>query len=117
MKSFYRQNQPEIETDLIFKTVNSLKFSNFEKFGYQGHNFTIILCTQNDIDTSEDKRQVFYSELTLGNFDLYILKTLPTAEKRKRIFHEVIEAILKTQGYENQKAHELASIEMNKYFI
>lgn len=98
--------QQEISKDDALKIVNALKFDDYELFSYEGIHFLIILCRQDEIDSDENKEEVFFAQSTaIDGFDIYVLDSLSTEEKRRRVLHEVIEASLIKQGFDNKTAH------------
>ncbi len=103
-----KTKEPEILKDEALRTVSNLKFEDFESFSYHNINFLLILVTKEDISGPGNQEEIFLSASTATRgFDIYMLDTLSIEDKKRRIFHEIIEADLRKQGF-GEGSHELA---------
>ncbi len=116
MEKFEQKRQPELKIEDVAQAIENLKFEDYEEFECLGFRFLIILNTPEDLEASENKEEVFFTQSSTGNFDIYILKTLTEQEKKRKVFHEIIEASLRAQGFDNQQAHEEAKKAETQYF-
>lgn len=109
-ESRFNEQQPEIFKEEALEIINSLKFGDHESFTYHGTDFLIILCSQEDIDSSANKEEIVVTQSTIksGGYDIYILDSLSIDKKRRIVFYEIIKANLLDQGFKEVVAHRLA---------
>lgn len=99
---------PEILKGEALKVVEDLKFEDFEEFKYNKTKFLLILISAEDFSNSSNKEEVFISASTsTRGYDIYMLETIPKEDKKRIIFHEIIEADLRKQGL-GESSHDLA---------
>ena len=103
------KKEPEIFKDEALRIVNGLKFEDFEDFSFHNINFLIILINKEDIGDSSNQEEIFLSASTATRgFDIYMLDALSVEDKKRRVFHEIIEADLRRQGF-GEESHKLAT--------
>lgn len=105
-----RISTPEIKTEELLRVIDGIRFEDREEFTFNGSRYLLLLCTQEDVDSDESHEKVFYSGSTAdrGGWDVYMLETLSDTDKRRGIFHEMLECNLQDQGFEKPLIHELA---------
>jgi len=105
---------PEIKSDELLQIVNGLKIKWLEVFEFDGVRFTLYPSEE---EYSDEEGAFLSSAVTTGlsDYDLYV-STLEPELIRRRIFHEVLEACLRSKDFDNQTAHEMALEEEEKMF-
>lgn len=105
-----RISTPEIKTEELLRVIDGLRFKDWEKFIFNGSRYLLLLCTQEDVDSDESGEKVFFVASTedKGGWDIYMLETLSEAEKKRMMFHEILECNLSDQGFNHPLTHELA---------
>lgn len=101
---------PEIKTGELLKVVDGLSFEYGERFTFNESRYLLLLCTQEEVDSGEPREEVFYSASTAdpGGWDIYMLETLSESDKKRRMFHEILECNLVDRGFQQKLSHELA---------
>src|SRR3989338_2880294 len=107
MENFEKIRQPEINHDAILSVINNLSFEHYEQFQYNGVNFLLIFDKEEDSSKEIDGAEYFAST-AIDGFDIYLLETLSREQKKRRIFHEILEIDLLRQGYDTKTAHRIA---------
>jgi len=100
----------EIKKEELVDLVNSLSFEDQEKITFNGSRYLLWLFTEEDMNTGDEHEKVFYSASTAdrGCWDIYMLENLSDAEKKRSMFHEILECNLKDRGFDESLTHELA---------
>jgi len=101
---------PKILKEEALEVVNTISFEELEEFNYDGTNFLLMTFTQEELEQNpeNEREDVFFSASTeIDGWDIYILDSLSVEEKKRRIFHEIIECDLISQGFETN-AHTKA---------
>ncbi len=109
-----KHKTPEIHSDELLQKIEQVKWEYMEKLEYNGINF-LLFWPEKTSESDGHKDAVFHASI-VADFDIYILSSLPVQEKKRRIFHEVLEASLRRQGYNNNEAHSFAEAEERKNF-
>jgi hypothetical protein len=122
MKETEQERTPDIKMDELLRIIDEVKLLNSFEFSYNGSNYLIILVTQEDIINSieagdEYAEENFYSRSTeIAGWDLYIKDSIKDTERKRVLFHEILETNLVDQGFETQEAHNIALKEEEKFF-
>ncbi|MDB5189882.1 MAG: hypothetical protein JWN49_208 [Parcubacteria group bacterium] len=101
---------PEIDRKEALSAVQELKMEEGEEFSYNGTDFYLIFISAKEMANSEDQSVgSFYASTLIAGFDIYLYEGLSEADKRRVLFHEIIEANLMNRYSVNSKlAHETA---------
>ena len=103
---------PVVRSDEIFKLVSDIELEEYTPFTFNDSEYQLIWFPKEDLD--KDGEAWFSSSTQIDGFDIYILEDLTDKEKRRRIFHEILEADLAKKGF--SKAHEVALAEEEKLY-
>ena len=107
--------KPEINLPELLRVLDHIKFEYGEEIHYNGTNFLLIPTDETD-ESDNHAEAVFHTSTAIDGFDIYLLNSLSGAEKRRRLFHEILEADLRGQGFEQDEAHDIAKTEEQKKF-
>ncbi len=107
--------KPEVNAPELLSVIDSLKYESYETFSYNGSNYLIIPLDQNDIESNDDEAW-FAASTAISGWDIYILTSLPAEERRRKMFHEVLECYLIEHGLSRKDAHDMSRIEEEKLF-
>ncbi len=116
MENLENIKQPEIKTEELLSTIENIKWKNGYEFSYNGTNFLLIIIRKEDIKTKDAGEEAeHYASTEIDGYDIYLFDTIPEVNRKRILFHEILEANLRHQGLEN-KAHEIALKEEQKIF-
>ena len=105
---------PDIHSEQLLQIIEQVKWEDMEELEYNGTNF--LLFFSDKTSESDGHSDAVFHASSIADFDIYILRSLSVQEKKRRLFHEVIEANLRKQGFNNREAHALAEAEEKKIF-
>jgi hypothetical protein len=114
MEKMEKLKTPEIHPEELLQRIEQVKWEDMEGLEYNGINF--LLFWPEKTSESDGHRDAVFQASDVADFDIYILSSLPVLEKKRRLFHEVLEASLRRQGYNGNEAHSLAETEEQKIF-
>lgn len=115
MQKIEQIKTPVVKAEELLNTVNHLKLQEGEKFSYNGTNFLLIFSDKTS-ESDDHAKAVFHTSTLIDGFDIYILDSVPDDEKRRMLFHEMLEANLRDQSLNNMEAHNLAVENEQKIF-
>lgn len=116
MKNMEKIKLPEIKAEELISIIEDIKWEDYYGFSYNGTDFLLILLDQDDIDSGNGGEMAEFTESTIINgYDIYLFETIPETERKRILFHEILEANLQDQGFKSQ-AHDIALAEERKYF-
>ena len=109
---------PEIKVDELLLTIDKIKWENGYEFSYNGTSYLLFLLTPAEHEQNESHEEAEYFASTGGTngWDIYLLETLSTEKRRKKLFHEIAECNLRDQKFSNAEAHEIALQEEQNLF-
>lgn len=114
MEKIEQFKNPEIYSQKLLQAIENVKWEEMEELEYNGTNFLLFFPdTTSESDGHQDA--VFHAS-SVADFDIYILSSLPIQEKKRRLFHEVLESDLRKQGFNNNEAHAFVEAEEQKIF-
>lgn len=110
------KNSPDIKAEELLSVIDSLENGWHETFSYNGSDYLIIPLKEDEVEGDEKKEDAwFHASTEINGWDIYILGTLPKDIWRRKMFHEVLECNLISQGHA-EGAHGLALREEEKIF-
>lgn len=116
MENLEKIKQPEIKIQELLSLIESIKWENEYEFSYNGTNFLLFIITKEDIETFDAGESAEYHRSTLiDGYDIYLHDTIPEADRKRVLFHEILEANLQDQGFAND-AHRITLKEEQKIF-
>ena len=117
MSEYSELKVPDIKTEELLSVVTKIKLVSGFQFSYNGVGYFLVTFTKQDMKKSEAQHTAFYAGSTLiDGYDIYILKALPKAERDRQLFHEILEANLRSQGFEQEEAHAITLGEEEKVY-
>jgi hypothetical protein len=108
---------PEIKREKLaelWSVISGLKFEDYEEFKFDGKNFLLLFFSPEQ--KNENGEAWFSASTDIDGVDIYLLQTLPLEEKKKKLFHEVVEAWAQTNGFLGKESHNFA-LEQEKIFF
>ncbi len=125
MNNFENIKQPEFKSEQLLSLIDTVKWEGGYMFVFDGVELTIYTSTVEELETIEDKVErkkhfgepaEYHASTVTGGFDIYLHETIPEADRKRVLFHEITEIKLRTQGYSQNDAHNLTLSEENKIF-
>lgn len=105
---------PDIHSKQLLRTIERVRWEDMEELEYNGTSF--LLFFPEETSESDGHRDAVFHVSSVADFDIYILSSLPIQEKKRRLFHEVVEADLRKQGLNNEESHAIAEEEEQRIF-
>lgn len=106
----------EINSEELLKTIDEIEWEEHYEFSYNGSDYILLLDTEEEADPETGGAEYHQSTATPGAWDIYILETLSGEERKRKLFHEILECNLKDQGIDHEMAHNTAKQEEEKTF-
>ncbi len=113
--------QPELKTEKLLSLLRSVRWKNGYTFTFNGTEFYLCITEKERLSeaTTEEEfgkpAEYFRSTLVEG-FDIYLHDTIPKSERKRILFHEILEANLIDQGFSEPEAHSITLQEEEKIF-
>lgn len=104
----FKEKMPEIKSRELLHLINSLPLEHYGQFSFNGVGYTLLFFDKEELE-GDDIAWNSASTAIEGGRDIYILETLSEEEKRKKIFHEILESDLYRQGFEMGQCHDIAA--------
>ena len=115
MEQHEQLRRPEIKTQELISVIDSIKWEEDYEFSFNGSNFLLLLDTEDESDP-EVQGAEYHASTSINGWDIYALETLAGEERRRRLFHEILECNIKDQGFSHEIAHQTAFEEEQKKF-
>lgn len=116
---------PELKSKEILTLLDKIEWKDYFTFTFNGVGFCLIITPVDELEKTENSAErekrfgkpAEYAESTyVVGFDIYLHDTIPQAERRRILFHEVLEASLRSQGLSESEAHAMALKEEERIF-
>lgn len=107
---------PEIHSEELLNTIENVKWENGEWLEYNRLNYLLFLTDKGGDTVVGPDVDAFFTTSSIANFDIYIVESLPLQERKRMLFHELLEADLAAQGFKEEEAHAYALNEEEKVF-
>jgi hypothetical protein len=113
MESFEGGHQSEINTEELLQVINSLSLTFGEEFEYNGSLYHLTLVEKEDEEIRKAGGAMYFRSRLNDPWDIHLLESLLEADKRRLLFHEVLECNLQEQGSQEEAmsvepAHKIA---------
>jgi len=118
MEKMELNHKPEIdekELNKLLSIIDSLKFEDYEEFEFNGQKFLLQILPVSHLK-EEEGGAWFAGSTHIKGIDIYIVKEQPIKERKRRMFHEVIEANAKYKGFDQATANQYAAEQEFKFF-
>jgi len=116
MENFEKIKHPEINAENLLSFIDSIQWEQGYEFSYNGSNFLLDITDAETVARGQAGLPAEYFKSTaIDGWDIYLHDTIPEAERKRVLFHEILEANLKDQGF-SKNAHQLALKEEQKIF-
>ena len=112
-ESLESQQTPELHSAELLQIIDNLPIEAGEEFSFNGQDF--YLCTLNEEEARSSGDAWYAASTYIVGWDIYILETLPPEERRRKFFHEILEASI-TRSMPTEKAHKIALAEEERVF-
>jgi hypothetical protein len=103
-------SSPKMNIELLLQIIDEREWEDMEQFEYNGTSF-LLLFPDSTEESDGHAIAVYHASSYIDGFDVYILSSLSDDEKKRCLFHEVLEASLRAQGYDLNESHEIALAE------
>ncbi|MFA5050856.1 MAG: hypothetical protein WC499_01950 [Patescibacteria group bacterium] len=107
---------PEIHSQELLKIIENVKWEEGEGIEYNGTTFLLFFSDETSESDGHQDAASYQSPSHITDFDIYLLKSLSIEDKKRRLFHEILEADLRKQGFNYNEAHDLTKVEEQKTF-
>ena len=108
------QKIPELQSEELLGIIDGMKIQDGEQFTFNGVSY--YLCLLNQGEAEHGGEDAFFNASTyIHGYDIYILETLPPEERKRKLFHEILEANI-TGNLPSEQAHEIALQEEERIF-
>ena len=99
----------------LLSLLDKISFDAYKIFRFRGIPFLFFYMAE--VEESDDYSPAIFRYSTLtGGYDVYLFRGVPEDQRKRCLFHEVMEASLVAKGLEIQEAHELAKAEEESIF-
>lgn len=106
----------EIYSERLMSIIDEIKWENWEQISYNGTDYLLFLTDEGGETVVGNDVPAFYTQSSVVDFDVYIVKSLPLEERKRMLFHELLEANLRSQGLGVKAAHEMTLKEEENVF-
>lgn len=110
-----RKFTPELSESKIgqlWEGLGTLDWSGYEEFEFDDVSYLILDFPPEHLD--QEGEAWFSPSTAINGIDVYVLKTLPPEEKRKKAFHEILEAWARHFGLD--QSHDFAIDRERKFW-
>ena len=116
--------QLELRTEELLNILDSIKWELGYRFYFNGTNFHIITTPADEINESVIKGErdqygepaEYHQSTETDGYDIYLHDTIPESERKRVLFHEILEANLQNQGFSEKDAHSMTLQAEEKIF-
>lgn len=118
MREGEKNKQPEIDFKAILNVIDNLEltFDDYEAFEYMGTGF-LIIPDDNPESLRESGGAWYINSTAIDGFDIYLQESLSKEQRKRRLFHEVLEINLRDkQGFGQEDAHNIAQAKEQEVF-
>ncbi|GEM_PF-1878441 len=111
---------PELNTGEVVDVVAALKMDGsrgHEPFSARGINFLLIMTSELS-ESDGDSSASYHRSTAIDGYDIYLYNQGSAEDKRRWVFHEVVEVLFRETGVdnENNEAHDRARNLEERYF-
>jgi len=116
--------QPEIKTEELLTLIDTVQWEQGYEFSFNGTEFFLDITEIEALQKAdaEGRKEKYglpaeYIRSTYVNgYDIYLHDTIPTQERKRILFHEILEANLRDQRFSQSQAHDITINEEEKVF-
>jgi hypothetical protein len=102
----------ESKVGQLWEGLGTLDWDGYEEFEFDGVSYLILDFPPDHLD--EEGEGWFRPSTHIDGIDVYALETLPPEEKKKRVFHEILEAW--AQRFSLDQPHDFAIDRERKFW-
>jgi hypothetical protein len=100
---------PRIDSCQLCQIIENVKWEEGEEIEYNGTNLLLSI-----LDNSLDA--YFIQDVKPNKYFLMMGNRLSTNERKRFLYHEILEANLRDQGFDNKMAHHISFLNEEKIF-
>ncbi|MFA4818973.1 MAG: hypothetical protein WC621_03965 [Patescibacteria group bacterium] len=116
--------QPELKTEELLALLDSIKWEQGYRFTFNGTEFYINITKAGRLAKAEaegklakfGKSAEYFASTYVRGYDIYLHDTIPESDRRRILFHEILEANLRDQSFSLHEAHDIVLKEEQKAF-
>ena len=115
MEELPKKTKQELNTSLLEKNIRELlvlldgdivKWEDDCMFEFNGTEFYILITPKNELAKAEAEGKLdiyhepaeYYESTLVNGFDIYLHDTIPKSDRKRVLFHEILEVDLRQQG-------------------
>lgn len=112
------EKQPEIKLEELMIVIDSVRWENHYKFSYNGSDYNLFIIDREIIEKGEGGQpaEFFPSTEIRGGWDIYLHDTISMQDRKRILFHEILETNFLTQGFPESDVHDMVLVEEEKIF-
>ncbi len=111
--------QPEIKTEELILVIDSIKWEQHHRSSYNGTTFQLFITERERLEESPGifgEPAEYFASTEINGWDIYLHDTIPLEDRKRILFHEILEVNLLEQGFDRNHAHKLTLVEEEKVF-
>jgi hypothetical protein len=94
------------EIEELIRTIDTVEFESGSRFNFRDKMYLLFMCDQ--ASASDGYSEGTYFSSNVADWDIYLLEKLNLHERKRVLFHEVLETYLRDKGLETENAHAKA---------
>jgi len=118
MEKLEKKRMPEIQhekLEQLMDILDTLKFEDFEEFEFDSKKFLLQILPKSHLE-EEEGGAWFAGSTYINGIDIYIVKEQSPKDRKRRMFHEVVEAKAQASGFDKETSHQYATEQEQKFF-
>ena len=124
MEAPERQLKPSLKIKELINILDKIKWENRYRFSFNGTEFILMITPKKELIEAKAKGKLkefgppaeFFASTYVNWFDIYLHDTISEKNRKRVLFHEILEANLQDQQIPETEAHKIALREEEKVF-
>lgn len=107
---------PKLDIGSLLDLLEKIQWKDYYKFSYNRTKFLLLMVEDDQEGPQDEEIAEYFRSTMIDGWDIYVHETLPDNSRKRSLFHEILEANLRDQGYSRNDAHRITLEEENKVF-
>ncbi len=117
MENPEQNRKPELHSDALLALIDTLQWKSYFSFSFNRTNYVLIIKDTETVARGRAGASAEYFRSTaINGWDIYLHDTIPSPDRKRILFHEIMEINLRDQGFDQQEAHQVTLVEEEKQF-
>ncbi len=116
--------QPEIKTNELLTLLDTIQWEQGYEFTFNKTNFFLDITDAETLQKAKEEGRIekcglpaeYFRSTYINGYDIYLHDTIPLSDRKRVLFHEILEANLQDQGFTYTQAHNITIKEEEKKF-